>query len=70
MCVHLTSRGEKPNCVANCIAKARVFGDLNDPASEAAKLLAQNPDRVFRIREDLGTEPNVYYLKAKGVNLK
>jgi Fe-S-cluster-containing dehydrogenase component len=56
--------------VVNCIAKARVFGDLNDPESEASKVLAKSTNRVFRIREDLGTEPNVYYLKAKGVNLK
>jgi tetrathionate reductase subunit B len=54
----------------NCIAKARVFGDLDDPESEASKVLAKNTDRAFKIREDLETEPNVYYLKAKGVKLK
>jgi Fe-S-cluster-containing dehydrogenase component len=70
MCLHLITRGEKPNCVVNCIAKARVFGDLDDPESEASKVLAQNTDRAFKIREDLETEPNVYYLKAKGVKLK
>ena len=70
LCIHLTTRGEKPNCVANCATQARVFGDLNDPESGASKLLAQNTDRIFRIREDLETEPNVYYLKPKKVKLK
>lgn len=70
LCIHLTSRGEDPNCVSNCPAKARVFGDVNDSESDASRLLAANKNRTFRIREDLGTEPNVYYLKAKKVNLK
>ena len=70
MCIHLTAMGQDPNCVHNCPAKARVFGDINDPGSPASKLLAQNSDRIFRIREDLETEPNVYYLTAKGVKLK
>lgn len=70
MCIHLTAMGKEPNCVLNCPAKARAFGDLNDPNSDASKLLARHQGRIFRIREDLGTEPNVYYLLPKGVKLK
>ena len=70
MCIHLTSMGKDPNCVVNCPAKARVFGDLNDPESPASQALARNTNRVFRIREDFETDPNVYYLKSKGVKLK
>lgn len=70
MCLHLTSQGKDPACVANCPAKARTFGDLNDPASAVSSALARNSYRAFRIRTDLGTEPNVYYLTAKGVRIK
>lgn len=52
-----------PACVGVCPTGARVFGDLNDPNSAVSKLLKANPH--FRLREDLGTGPRVYYLPAK-----
>jgi Fe-S-cluster-containing dehydrogenase component len=67
MCVPLTAQGELPNCTANCFTKARLFGDLNDPQSDVSQILAKNPQRVFRVGESLGSEPNVYYLRPKGV---
>ncbi len=51
-----------PACVVACPVGARHFGDLNDPDSEVSQLLAQNPS--YRLREDLGTSPRVYYLPA------
>ena len=44
-----------------CIGDARYFGDLNDPESKVAQLAAS--PRAFRLREELGTNPSVYYLK-------
>lgn len=52
-----------PACVVVCPVGARKFGDLNDPESEVSKLLANNPS--YRLREDLGTGPRVYYLPAR-----
>jgi len=53
-----------PACVVACTYGARVFGDLNDPDSLVSVALRNNPD-AYRLREELGTEPRVYYLPAK-----
>jgi len=49
-----------PACVQSCPAKAMFFGDLNDPQTEVSRL-SKDP-RAFRLLEELGTEPKVYYL--------
>jgi phenylacetyl-CoA:acceptor oxidoreductase 27-kDa subunit len=51
-----------PACVVVCPVGARVFGDLNDPESQVSKLLRERTS--YRLREDLGTSPRVYYLSA------
>ncbi len=52
-----------PACAESCPARAIVFGDLDDPNSRASRLI-RSP-RVFRLHEDLGTEPKVYYLSER-----
>jgi molybdopterin-containing oxidoreductase family iron-sulfur binding subunit len=37
------------------------FGDLENPEAEVSKLARSK--RAFRLMEDLGTEPKVYYLR-------
>ncbi len=49
-----------PACCETCPAEARTFGDLDDPNSTVAKQAASR--RAFRLQEDLGTHPKVYYL--------
>jgi menaquinone reductase, iron-sulfur cluster-binding subunit len=50
-----------PACATACPARAIVFGDLDDPNSEVARL-SRSP-RTFRLLEHLGTRPSVFYLK-------
>jgi Fe-S-cluster-containing dehydrogenase component len=52
-----------PACVVACPTGARHFGDLNDPESPVSVLLARHPS--YRLREDLGTAPHVYYLPTR-----
>jgi Fe-S-cluster-containing dehydrogenase component len=52
-----------PACAEACPAAAIAFGDLDDPDHRVARLV-QEP-RAFRLLEELGTEPKVYYLSEE-----
>ena len=60
MCWHRLARGEEPTCVEACLAKARHWGDLDDPNSEISKLIASREYKQLLPEE--GTKPSVYYL--------
>jgi len=74
-CIHRIDEGLKrrlipgedreatPACVNICPVGARIFGNLNDPNSRISQVLAQNP--TIRLREELGTEPSVYYIPPR-----
>ena len=59
-CLHRVEEGLLPACITDCIGRSRYFGDLNDPDSLVSNLLRQR--YAFRLKEELGTEPKVYYL--------
>lgn len=64
-CPERRAAGLSPACVDTCPTKARVFGDINDPGSAAAKLLAANQGKVVRIiAEKKDTKPNMYYIAS------
>lgn len=56
-------REATPACVNICPVKARTFGNLNDPNSRISQVIAGNA--TLRLREELGTGPNVYYIPPK-----
>lgn len=62
MCDHRIRNGELPYCVEGCPTDARIFGDLDDPDSEVNEILGKY--RPFRLREEQGTEPKVYYVRG------
>jgi len=59
-CIHRIESGMLPSCTTSCVGGATYFGDANDPDSLISELIGQ--PNVFRLREELGTKPRVYYL--------
>ncbi len=59
-CLHRLNAGMLPACVTTCIGRVNYFGDKNDPESIVSKLVA-GPG-VMRLKEEKGTDPQVYYL--------
>lgn len=61
-CDHRVKKGELPYCVEACPANARIFGDLDKKDSQVSILLGKF--RPFRLKEELGTKPGVYYIRG------
>ena len=59
-CYQRTSKGETPACMDLCPARARHWGDLDDPNSEISQIIASRP--YEQLLTERGTQPNVYYL--------
>ena len=58
-CLQRTREGRLPACVEACPTGSRVFGNLLDPDSEIRFVLKHK--KVFRWKEDLGTDPKFWY---------
>lgn len=67
-CFHRVDAGLQPACVDTCPARARVFGDLNDPNNEVSRLIATHSVQV--LKPERGTLPQVYYIGADLLTMK
>lgn len=66
-CPDMTRRGELPHCVSACPNGVFFFGDLNEDSvtngAETFRFSDLMRDKAgYRLMEDLGTRPSVYYL--------
>jgi molybdopterin-containing oxidoreductase family iron-sulfur binding subunit len=59
-CYHRVDRGMVPACVEVCPTRARVFGDLADERSDAARLKERY--HGWTMLPEKGTQPCVYYI--------
>ena len=59
-CSARVDQGLEPACVANCITKARIFGDLDNPVSDVARLVRDKGAAV--LNPEAGCNPSVFYL--------
>ncbi|MDR0310949.1 MAG: 4Fe-4S dicluster domain-containing protein [Acidobacteriota bacterium] len=62
LCVQLQAVDEKPACVKACAAKARFFGDLGDPDSDASRVLREAGEENVHSLPDVGNHPKSRYI--------
>mgnify|MGYP002412020317 CR=1 FL=1 len=60
LCYHRLAKGLEPACIEVCPARARHFGDFNDPDSEVSKLIVER--EYQQLLPEMGTRPSIYYL--------
>ena len=66
-CAHRTEVGLEPACVVVCPEQAIVAGDLDDPATRIAQLVAT--EELSQRSLEQGTRPNLWYRGAHEANL-
>ncbi len=66
-CAHRVERGLEPACVIVCPERAILAGDLDDPASEVARVLGR--EQVLVRKPEQGTRPKVFYVGADAATL-
>ncbi|MEO5917999.1 MAG: 4Fe-4S dicluster domain-containing protein [Candidatus Limnocylindrales bacterium] len=66
-CSHRVDQGLLPACVVVCPTESLIFGDIENPASRAAQILASKPTTVRRPEQ--GTRPNAFYVGASAAIL-
>ena len=66
-CAHRVDAGLKPACEIVCPETAIVSGDLDDPESSIARLIAREPVHVRKPEQ--GTQPKLFYINADALTL-
>jgi Fe-S-cluster-containing dehydrogenase component len=67
LCAHRIDLGLEPACVTVCPTQAILVGDLNDPSSGVAEIVARDPVTVRR--PEKGTRPGLFYKGATQATL-
>jgi Fe-S-cluster-containing dehydrogenase component/Ni/Fe-hydrogenase subunit HybB-like protein len=67
LCAHRLDVGLEPACVTVCPVEAILVGDLNDPSSKVAQVIAREPVQVRKPEKD--TKPGVFYKGAHQATL-
>ncbi len=67
VCAHRLEVGLEPACVVVCPVEAIIVGDLDDPGSKVARLVAR--DAVTVRRPEKGTRPKLFYRGAHQATL-
>ena len=74
-CPDMTRKGELPHCVSACPNGVFFFGDMNEDSVTNGPETFRFSDLVrdkagYRLMEDMGTKPRVYYLPPVNRNFK
>jgi dimethyl sulfoxide reductase iron-sulfur subunit len=62
-CFQRVDKGLDPACVVTCPARARFFGDIDDPQSQVSKLIKERSG--YQLQPEIGTDPKVYFLPPR-----
>jgi len=66
-CAHRTDVGLEPACVVVCPEQAIIAGDLDDPTTKIAKMVAS--EKLSQRAVEQGTKPNLWYKGAHEASL-
>ena len=62
LCAHRLKEGKLPRCVMSCPSEALKFGNLDDPKSEVARLVASGKTEPLYPEHDV--KPRIHYLNV------
>ena len=64
----LPEEERKPACVLACPSRAREFGDIDDPNSEASRWIREG--KGYKVLPEAGTDPANHYLPKRPVTIE
>jgi len=62
LCAERRAEGKEPACVATCMGKARIYGELADPESKVSKAA----HKAMALGVAYGTKPQILYIPKEG----